>query len=168
MVDSELYNFTCNVVYGIAMAGIVVSLLNVKKAIFLGLGIAWLAMNVLFVLSLAGLKAVMGNWYAFMYAVVSTSGTILMSLLILGFYVLFCVLKNRDYISDNNMPDSWYTFSYFIIIITAMDISAIVMYLKSKDTFYSTLSLLCGTIMFGFVVIETIICSYFRTDGFTI
>jgi hypothetical protein len=39
-------------------------------------------------------------------------------------------------------------------------------YYEKHDSFWNSMSLLGNTLLFAFVVIEWIICSFYRTDGF--
>ena len=93
------------------------------------------------------------------------SGSIFITLLLVGFY-LFCVVKNKDYIQDGLMPDSWYLFSYFVVVCTGINIVSIVKFYENQDSFWNSMALLGNTLLFAFIVIEWIICSFYRTDGF--
>jgi hypothetical protein len=150
-----------SIVGGIALAGLLVCLMNIRKAVMIGIGVAWLALNIFFFLSLSEL-----NSASLFSDFLNKSGTTFMTLLLVGFY-LFCVVKNKDYIQDGLMPDLWYTFSYFVVICTGVNILSMVKYYEKHDSFWNSMALLGNTLLFAFVVIEWIICSFFRTDGFT-
>jgi hypothetical protein len=151
-----------SIVGGVALAGLLVCLMNIRKAIMVGMGAAWLALNIFFFLSLSEL-----NSASLFSDFLNKSGTTFMSLLLVGFY-LFCVVKNKDYIQDSLMPDLWYTFSYFIVICTGVNIVSIVKFYENQDSFWNSMALLGNTLLFAFVVIEWIICSFYRTDGFMV
>jgi hypothetical protein len=90
-----------------------------------------------------------------------------MTLLLVSFYY-FCVIKNKEYIEDGFMPDMWYLFSYFVVVCTGINIACMVKYVENNDSLWNTWALLGGTFLFAFVVIEWIICTYYRTDGFKV
>jgi hypothetical protein len=150
-----------SIVGGIALAGLLVCLMNIRKAIIVGMGVAWFALNIFFFLSLSEL-----NSASLFSDFLNKSGTTLLTLVLVGFY-LFCVVKNKDYIQDGLMPDSWYLFSYFVVICTGINILSMVKYYEKQDSFWNSMALLGNTLLFAFVVIEWIICSFYRTDGFT-
>jgi hypothetical protein len=156
--------FTWNLMGGLAMVGVVVSLINNRTAILLGISVVVGVVVAMFIESLSRIRPEKG--WNLAYQIITMSGSILSLLVLLGFYSI-CLLRNSDYIADNSMPDSWYLFSYFVIIVTGMNIVSIVQYMKTNLSEYNTLSMVLSTILFGFIMIEAIICSYFRTDGFT-
>lgn len=159
--------FWWNVLGAIAISGLSVSLVNINKAIFLGMSVTFLVLCCIFIISLSNIQKL--NGWSFIKEVISISGNIILNLLLLGFYIIFCLFKNKDYISDGNMPDSWYLFSYFVVGATALNILAIIAYMKDVTSdVYHAISMLLTTILLGFIIIETIICSYFRTDGFSL
>ena len=156
--------FWWNVLGAIAISGLSVTLVNIQQAILLGMSITFLVMCCIFIISLSKLQHL--NGWNLIKEMVSNSGNIIINVLLLGFYVMYCLFKNNDYISDGNMPDSWYLFSYFVVGITGLNIMLIIAYLKEESPGYHALSMLLTTILLAFIIIETIICSYFRTDGF--
>jgi len=158
--------FWWNVLGAIAISGLSVTLFNIQKAIFLGMSIVFLVMCCIFIVSISKIENL--NGWSFIKEGMSTSGTIIINILLLGYYVMYCLFKNNDYITDGSMPDSWYLFSYFVVGVTALNVMAIIAYMKTNSGGYHALSMLLTTIFFGFIIIETIICSYFRTDGFCI
>jgi hypothetical protein len=158
---TNLYKIV-SIVGGIALAGLLVCLMNIRKAMVVGIGVAWLAINVLFFLSLSDL-----NSSSLLSEFINKSGTSLITLILVGFY-FFCVMKNRDYVEDGLMPDVWYTFSYFVVICTALNIGSLVRYYEKHDSYWNTMAMLGNTLLFAFVVIEWIICTFYRTDGFTV
>ena len=152
-----------SIIGGIALAGLLVCLLNIRKAMVVGMGVAWLAINVLFILSLTELKQDESIVSTFL----TKSGMSCMTLALVSFYY-FCVVKNKEYIEDGLMPDLWYLFSYFVVVCTGVNIACMVKYFEKNDTVWNTGALLGGTFLFAFIVIEWIICTYYRTDGFQI
>ena len=155
-----------NVLGGIGLAGLIVAAMNIRSAIFLGVGVGWLMLCTMFILSLSTVKQTNDIW-AFIPELFSVLGNLLALLLLIGFYNSYCVYGNKEYIADGSMPDTWYLFSYFVVGAFALNLIVITSYLKTKNQGYKALSLLLTTLLLGFVLIETIICSYFRTDGFT-
>lgn len=159
--------FWWNVLCGIALAGLVAPIMNIRTALFLGMAVAVLVVCAIFVISLSTIYHLSG--WELVKELFTKSGSVVSLLLLLLFYTMFCVLKNKEYIEDGAMPDTWYLFSYFVVAVTALDIMAIVAYMKDQtSSIYNALSMLLTTILLGFVIIETIICSYYRTDGFEI
>ena len=75
-------------------------------------------------------------------------------------------MKNKSYMLDRSMPNSWYLFSYFTMIM--MFINSVLLYLSKEDMLADSLLIVGNSILFAFIVIETIICVSFRTDGFTL
>jgi hypothetical protein len=158
--------FWWNVLGAVAISGLSVSLVNIQRAILLGMGIAFLVTCCIFIVSLSNLSHL--NGWDFIKDLIFISGNIIVFILLLGFYIVYCLIKNNDYISSGDMPDSWYLFSYFVVGVTALNIVATIAYMKDITSgIYHALSMLLTTILLGFIIIETIICSYFRTDGFT-
>lgn len=159
--------FWWRILGSIALSGLIVSLFNIRKAIFLGMTISMLVICIMFVITLS--EQTETGW-KLLATIILTCGNLLAFFIIVGFYTFYCLLKNQEYISNGNMPDSWYLFSYFVVIITALNIFTIIGYSHkdAQSNMYNALSMLLNTILFGFVLIETIICSYFRTDGFTL
>jgi len=90
------------------------------------------------------------------------------TLVLIGFYLMYCVHGNIDYISNGNMPDTWYVFSYFVVLTFMINLWSIISYRKRPYDGYNAVSLLSWTVLLGFVGIETIVCSNYRTDGFSL
>jgi len=151
----------------VALSGLIVSLLNIRKAIFLGMSVSMLVICFMFVISLS--ERTETGWQL-LSAIILTCGNLVAFFILVSFYTFYCLLKNQEYISEGSMPDSWYLFSYFVVILTALNIFTTIQYLNNDASanMYNALSMLLNTILLGFILIETIICSYFRTDGFTL
>jgi hypothetical protein len=160
-------NIVWNIIGGIGLSGLFVAFLNIRQALFLGMGVGWLSLCAMFVLSLPSLRDTPTIW-AFIAELFSVLGNIVALLALIGFYTLYCVYGNKDHIANGTMPDTWYLFSYFVVSAFALNLIAIVSYLKENNPGYKALSLLLSTLTMGFILIETIICSYFQTDGFLV
>ena len=154
-----------NIAGGIGISGLIVALFNIRQALLLGLGVGWLSLFAILVLSFPSLQET--TLWAFTVKVIVALGNILLLLGLMGFYLL-CVYENRDYIADGDMPDTWYLFSYFAVSSFALNLMAIVSYSKEKSPGFKAISLLLTTVAAWFVFIEFIICTYFRTDGFLV
>lgn len=154
-----------SIIASIGLSGLVVSLFNIRKAIFLGMIISILVICIIFIVSLSHQT---GTGWELLSSIVIKLGNMVALLILVLFYALFCLWKNHEYISDGSMPASWYLFSYFVVVVTAMNICMIVAYVQTKDETYNALTMLLNTLLLGFIMIETIICSYFRTDGFSL
>ena len=138
----------------IALVGLFVCLLDIRRAIMLGIGITWIFLFLSFASSLYSVK----NFKEFL----SSSVGILVTLLLTMFYFL-CIVTNQTYISDNLMPSVWYTFSYYVVIFIGINVLCM---MNKADTRSAGISILGNTFLFVFVVIEWIICSFYKTDGF--
>jgi membrane protein YdbS with pleckstrin-like domain len=77
-------------------------------------------------------------------------------------------MKNREFVEDGLMPDVWYTFSYFVVICTGVNVLSMVRYFEHRESFWNSMAMLSNTLLFAFIVIEWIICKFYRTDGFTV
>ena len=138
----------------IALVGLYVCLLDIRKAIMLGIGIACIFLFLSFTSSLYSVK----NFNEFL----SSSVSILVTLLLTMFYFV-CIVINETYISDNLMPSVWYSFSYYVVIFIGINVLCMI----NKSASWSTgISILGNTFLFAFVIIEWIICSFYKTDGF--
>ena len=89
------------------------------------------------------------------------------TLILVGFFY-FCVMKNKEFVEDGLMPDVWYTFSYYIVICTALNVIFMVNYFKRYESVWNSMLLLGNTLLFAFIVIEWIVCTFYRTDGFRV
>ena len=147
---------------GFAIAGLAGCMMNIRVAMPFGMGVAWLIIMALFFLSLSELNSET-LWLDF----ITKSGMSFVTVILIGFY-LFCVMKNREYVQDGLMPDVWYTFSYFVVICTGVNVMFMVNYFKEFDPIWNTMALLGNTLLFAFIVIEWIICTFYRTDGFRV
>ena len=151
-MDSE-YIF---ILGSIALVGLFVCLLDIRRALMLGIGITWMCLFLSFASSLYSVK----NLNEF----ISSSASILVTLLLTLFYFA-CIVINQTYISDNLMPSVWYTFSYYVVIFIGINVLCMI----NKSAPWSTgVSILGNTFLFIFVIIEWIICSFYKTDGFRI
>ena len=159
-------NIVWNIVGWVGVCGLLVALLNIRHALLLGMGVGWLSLCGIFILSIASLRET--TTWAFISELFSVLGNILFLIGLIGFYTYYCVYENKNYIADGDMPDTWYLFSYFVVVTFALNLLAIITYIKEKSSEYKAVSLLLTTLTIGFVMIETIICSYYRTDGFLV
>ena len=150
------------IISGFALAGLVGCMMNIRTAIVAGMGITWIMIVILFFLSLSVLNPEM-LWVDFFMK----SGMSLVTVILIGFYY-FCVIKNKTFVEDGLMPYSWYTFSYFIVIFTGVNVCAMVKYFEKYESFWNSILLFGNTLLFAFIVIEWIICTFYRTDGFRV
>jgi hypothetical protein len=147
---------------GFAIAGLAGCLINIREAMPYGMGVAWLVIMGIFFLSLSELNSE-SLWLDF----ITKSGMSFVTVVLIGFYY-FCVMKNREYVQDGLMPDVWYTFSYFVVFCTAANVVFMVNYFDNYEPNWNSLLLLGNTLLFAFIVIEWIICTFYRTDGFRV
>ena len=158
---TDLYEIA-TILSGFALAGLVGCIMNIRKAMVVGMGVAWLIIMVLFFLSLSQL-----NSATIVSDFVMKSGMSFVTVVLVGFY-LFCVMKNREFVEDGLMPDAWYTFSYFVVICTGVNVLSMVRYFENRESFWNSMMMLSNTLLFAFIVVEWIICTFYRTDGFTV
>ena len=156
-----------NIVLGIGLAGLLVALINIRQAIFVGIGVGLFSLCAMFIFSLSTVKPAQGAWNTLM-SLLSGVGNVFALLCIMIFYTLYCVYGNKEYIRDGNMPDAWYLFSYFVVSTFAINLWSIAGQFKNNSAGYKAFSWVLSTLVLGFVLIETIICTSFRTDGFTL
>ena len=102
MVNSILYAFAIF----ISISALIVSMMNISKAIFLGAWSMCISIFLIYCLHLSEIET------TDLYSVLLDSGNALILLTLILFYNGYCLLKNKSYIMDKSMPDSWYLFSY--------------------------------------------------------
>jgi hypothetical protein len=149
-----------NIALFISISALVVSMMSISKAIFLGSWAMCISIFLIFSIHLSettktDLSSVLLD---------SFNAIVLLSLTL--FYIGYCLMKNKSYIIDRSMPDSWYLFSYLTMIM--LFINSVFFYLSKKDMLADSLLIVGNSVLFAFIVIETIICVSFRTDGFTL
>lgn len=155
-------DYICNLFISIAIGGIIVAVMNIQKAFLLGINITWLAMFSLFILSLSDVRIT-----AFK-DILKQNLIMVFTLILLVFYILI-VWKNKEYISEGKMPSNWYTFAYFVLIAITGLIASLSTYMKNPNN--KILQVIAGILfccLLGFVIIETIIGTYYQTDGFMV
>ena len=147
---------------GVALAGLLACLISIQRAITAGMGAACFVIAILFFFSLSDLNSDR-LWADFVHK----SGMPFITLLLVSFFY-FCVMKNREFVEDGLMPDVWYTFSYFIVWCTALNVIFMVKYFENYESLWNSMLLLGNTLLFTFIVIEWIVCTFYRTDGFRV
>jgi hypothetical protein len=156
-----LYQIT-PILSGFALAGLLACLMNIREAMTAGMGTACIVIAVLFFLSLSNLNSDR-LWAEFL----NKSGMPFITFLLVSVFYFF-VIKNKTFVEDGLMPDVWYTFSYFIVIFTALNIMFMVKYFENYESVWNSLLLLGNTLLFTFIVIEWIVSTFYRTDGFRV
>jgi len=151
-----------SIVGGIALAGLLVCLRNIRKAMVVGMGVAWVATILIFFFSLTEL-----NTLTLFRDFLDKSSPSFITVLLVSFY-FFCIMKNKEFVVDGLMPDLWYTFSYYIVACTGLNIVFLIKFFELKNTRWNSFAMLGNTLLFAFVVIEWIICTFYRTDGFRV
>jgi len=147
------YERLCSIM---SLAGIAICVMNIKKAILIG--VSWLL--IFLTLSLAsGIIDSPLEWLDRIHQI---------GLLVMVAFFLFCIAKNLKYIQDGWMPDNWYNYSYFVLGFTGGSIISTLLYKETKEEGWLTLTYFLETILFVFIFIEFIICTFFRTDGFRV
>ena len=147
---------------GFALAGLLACLINIREAMTAGMGTACIVIAVLFFLSLSNLNSDR-LWIEFL----NKSGMPFITFLLVCIFYFF-VMKNKTFVEDGLMSDVWYTFSYFIVIFTALNIMFMVKYFENYESVWNSMLLLGNTLLFTFIVIEWIVSTFYRTDGFRV
>jgi hypothetical protein len=147
---------------GFALAGLLACLINIREAMTAGMGTAYIVIAVLFFLSLSNLNSDR-LWADFL----TKSGMPFITFLLVSVFYFF-VIKNKTFVEDGLMPDVWYTFSYFIVIFTALNVMFMVKYFENYESVWNSMLLLGNTLLFTFIVIEWIVSTFYRTDGFRV
>jgi len=156
-----LYQIT-PILSGFALAGLLACLMNIREAMTAGMGTACIVIAVLFFLSLSNL-----NSDRLLAEFLNKSGMPFITFLLVSVFYFF-VIKNKTFVEDGLMPDVWYTFSYFIVICTAFNVMFMVKYFENYESVWNSMLLLGNTLMFTFIVIEWIVSTFYRTDGFRV
>lgn len=158
---TNLYTVTL-ILSGFALAGLIACFIDIRQAVTAGMGTAIAVIAVLCFLSLSSLDTnMLRNDF------ILKSGMPFLTLILVGLYYFF-VMKNKTYVEDGLMPDVWYTFSYYIAGFTAFNIICMVFFFKNNDSVWRSMMLLGNTFLFAFVVIEWIVSTFYRTDGFRV
>ena len=147
---------------GFALAGLLACAINIRLAMTAGMGTACFVIAVLFFFSLSDLNSDR-LWSEFFMK----SGMPFITFLLVSFYY-FCLIKNKEFVEDGLMPDSWYTFSYFIVWFTAFNVIFMVKYFENYESVWNSMLLLGNTCLFAFIVIIWIVSTFYRTDGFRV
>ena len=147
---------------GFALAGLLACLINIREAMTAGMGTACIVIAVLFFLSLSNLNSDR-LWGEFL----NKSGMVFITFLLVSVFYFF-VIKNKTFVEDGLMPDVWYTFSYFIVWFTAFNVIFMVKYFENYESVWNSMLLLGNTLLFTFIVIEWIVSTFYRTDGFRV
>jgi hypothetical protein len=140
----------------ISLAGIIICVMNIQKAILVG--VTWLVLFSGGAL-VAGIVQSPEDWTKRLHQI---------GLLLLILFYLFCILKNKQYIQDGWMPDSWYLYSYFVLGFITASMLTTMKYNSTNDPDWLAMTYLLETCLLVFVLIQYIICTFFRTDGFRI
>jgi hypothetical protein len=150
-------------ILSIAIAGIIVAYMNIRKAMLLGISATWLSLLLFFFY----LTSYIQDKKYFVKELLKYNGFVTATLIVLAWYI-HLVWKNEDYITENKMPDNWYLFSYFVLVALTGIISCIYFYLKQPSATLNVIAWILFFTLLGFVIIETIIGTYYRTDGFLV
>jgi hypothetical protein len=146
----------------ISISAFIVAMMNIRKAIFVG---AWSMCISIFLIFCVYLYEMQAKAIQLKNILLNSLNSIVLLALSL-FYIGYCLLNNKSYIMDSSMPNAWYTFSYFTMAM--IFINNVLLYLSTQQDTFSSFLIIGNSLLFAFVVIETIICVSFRTDGFTL
>lgn len=140
-----------------------VALINIRQAAFLGVYVIFISFIILFYVN-----AVNNPPEITLLRILSRTSQILFTIAILFFYIFFCIIRYKGFIVDNQMPSSWYVFSYIILILLVFQGYITQQTLESKESFWCSLAMVGNVMLFICVFIEYISATYFRTDGFRV
>lgn len=138
-----------------------VSVFSISKAGFLGVYIIFIAFILLFYIN-ASNNDVSITWTSLF----DKTSQIVATIFLLFFYIFFCIVRDKEFIIENQMPSSWYTFSYLILIILLFHGYVIRQTLVSNQSYWCAIAMLLNVMLFVCIFFSYISSRYFRTDGF--
>jgi hypothetical protein len=138
-----------------------VSLFSISKAGFLGVYIIFIAFILMFYIN-ASSNDVSVTWTTLF----DKTSQIIATIFLLFFYIFFCIVRYKEFIIDDQMPTSWYTFSYLILIILLFHGYVIRRTLEGNQSYWCGIAMLLNVMLFVCIFFSYISSRYFRTDGF--
>lgn len=145
----------------VASAG--VSLLSVDKAGFLGVYVIFIALILMFYIN-----TVSNPTDITIGALFNKTSQLISTILLLFFYIFFCIVQYKDHIIENEMPSNWYLFSYIILGILMFQGYVLRQSIVAKEPYWCAGAMALNIALFVCIVFEYITATYFRTDGFRV
>jgi len=145
----------------VASAG--VSLLSVDKAGFIGVYVIFIALILMFYINTVSNPTDISIWTLF-----NKTSQLVATIVLLFFYIFFCIVQYKEYIIVNQMPSMWYLFSYLILGILMLQGYVLRQSLVAKESYWCAIAMVFNVFLFVSILFEYIIATYFRTDGFRV
>jgi hypothetical protein len=140
-----------------------VSLFNIRQAGFLGIYVIFIAFIILLYVNISESPPDIG-----VMTIINKTSQILATIMLLFFYIFFCIVRYKQQIVEDQMPSSWYIFSYLIMLILLFHGYVIQQTLTSDQPYWCSLAMVGNVMLFVCVFIEYASATYFRTDGFRV
>jgi hypothetical protein len=140
-----------------------VSLFSINNAGVLGIYVIFIAFILLFYLN-----TFRNDADSTLMLLMDRTSQVLVTIALLFFYIFFCIIRYKETIMDNDMPSSWYTFSYIIFIILMFHAYVIRQTLEGKQFYWIVLAMLLNIMLFTCIFLGYVSATYFKTDGFRV
>lgn len=147
----------------IILVSALVSIFSIQQAGFLGIYIIFVAFILLFYLNTFR-SEITTTWTTLIDKTSQVFGTIIL----LFFYIFFCIVRYKESIMENKMPSSWYTFSYIIFIILLFQAYVIRRTLEGGQVRWNILAMILNVMLFTCIALGYTTATYFKTDGFRV
>lgn len=141
----------------------IVSITSIHQAGFLGVYIIFIALILMFYLN-----TVNSDPKTSLLSLFNKTSQLISTILLLFFYIFFCIVRYKEYIVDNQMPSSWYVFSYVILGILMFQGYFLRQALTTDEPKWCGIAMITNIGLFICIVFEYITATYFRTDGFRV
>lgn len=176
IIESKfLYNiqYVITLLFVICGSGIIVSWINTGQNNIVGLSVIIFSLLFIFFCELALFNHKDSNGNDLFWGQLLKNGSSLFIIICgLSWYLSLNVTFN-DYIINNELPDSWYTFSTIIKGILFIYILQLYVYVdniqnnlkKIYTGFESYISTFIGILLFILISIQYVIVTFYRTDG---
>jgi hypothetical protein len=140
-----------------------VSLLDIRQAGFLGIYVIFIAFIIMLYINISESPLDIS-----IMSIINKTSQILATIMLLFFYIFFCIILYRKQIVEDQMPSSWYVFSYLIMIILVFHGYVIQQTLTTDKPYWCSIAMVGNVMLFVCIFIEYLAATYFRTDGFRV
>ena len=147
----------------IILVSAIISLFNIRQAGFLGIYVIFIAFIILLYINISESPEDIG-----IMSIINKTSQILATIMLLFFYIFFCIVRYKEFIVDDKMPSSWYVFAYLIMIILLFHGYVIQQTLNTDQPYWCSLAMVGNVMLFVCIFIEYSAATYFRTDGFRV
>ena len=140
-----------------------VSMFNIRQAGFLGVYVIFIAFIILLYVNISDNPTDIP-----LMSIINKTSQILATIMLLFFYIFFCIIRYKEQIVEDQMPSSWYVFSYLIMIILLFHGYVIQQTLNTDQPYWCSIAMIGNVMLFVCIFIEYVSATYFRTDGFRV